>query len=397
MNIGRLKTSLFTLLFCGICCISFVERTDGVFEQYVKKQLITKGHYLSGLKNGAWSFYYPNKKLHFQGNFSQDKKEGVWFYYDENQQVKTRAFYRNGLLDSQLTFYNTKGKKIYSESYKLGNKSGKISFFDDNEKLNQELINSKDKQVFNKYHPNGAKRLVTLEWKGKKNDTTYIYYANSQPKETLSFYKNLLLSIDQTHKPNGELMDNGNFENGKGLVIRYYDDLSKKSIANYVSGYKNGIAQFYHENGQIESAGLFIKGMKTGVWKYYDEKGNLFESPVHRGLIADDEFEKEFTPNETFCTQMATVPSFIGKSKDFENYIDSKWEETMPIDLIRPDMKLVCALDEFGFVLNQEIISTDLSPEDAQAFALQLKDFPRCQPAFENGLPTASSIVFVLD
>ena len=47
----------------------------------------------------------------------------------------------------------------------------------------------------------------------------------------------------------------------------------------------NGLAKWYHGNGNLESEGYYNNGTKTGVWKRYDKEGNARPDRVTAMLI----------------------------------------------------------------------------------------------------------------
>jgi antitoxin component YwqK of YwqJK toxin-antitoxin module len=72
---------------------------------------------------------------------------------------------------------------------------------------------------------------------------------------------------------------------GKG----YYDDNGKQgewviknkrywtldSMGSYINGVKEGIWEYYWEEGPLRSKGLYINGEKEGIWETYFGKGDL--------------------------------------------------------------------------------------------------------------------------
>lgn len=374
----------------GLCCIA-ASVDDGPFVQYYKKHLITKGALENGARNGIWSFFYPNSSLHFQGSFNNDLKQGEWAYYNEKEALVTKATYQNGQLHGAKTFFNSAGQISAVEFYENNHPNGRSDFYSEEGLLKASLEQGAAIRNFQAYHPNGKLRFETIDWKNKKNDTTYVFYDNGQTKESLVFYKNILLSIGATYNEAGESVDNGNFKNGAGKVIRYYDDLKPFSVCMYSAGLKSGIGQLYYPNGQIKEAGLFSKGAKTGVWKYYSIEGELIESIEHRGEVKDDEFVKAFSPDGLEIAKQANVPEFPGGSKSFNKYLKAQFEN---LDYPKGEKVTVTVdLDEFGFVKDIEVFSADNKKQEDLSKAVQ--DFPRCIPAFNEGVPETSTLVQV--
>lgn len=362
---------------------------DGLYEQYFKNQLITKGQLKNGLKNGNWEFYFPNQHIHFKGVFIDDLKTGEWTFYNEKGSPLTKTIFKqNKVADFKLYFKDGKAKA--REFYSNNRFNGTTEFFYETGETQAVIKTLKNKTEFKSYHQNGQLYFLTVDWKSKKNDTTKVYHDNGQLKEELSFYKNILLAVGESYNAQGEAMDNGNFENGKGSVIRYYDDGIKKSKANYSSGKKHGIALFYHANEQISATGMFLNGAKIGVWKYFDKNGNQLESKEYRGNVEDNEFRKEFSSESFEINKVATTALFPDGDRGFKRFIRDHFE---PNNLLKNENVIfIFDLDEFGFVKNASVRCDRLSSELCIEIEKNLVDLPRCIPAFEEGLPVASSI-----
>lgn len=351
--------------------------------------MITKGVVENGAKNGLWSFFYPTSSLHFQGAFQHNLKTGEWNYYNEKNALTTKATYQSGKLHGPKTFFDAKGNVTAVEFYEDGASNGTTEFYNRDGFLKARLKTDATIRNFEAYHANGELRFETIDWKNKKNDTTYVFYENGATKESLIFYKNILLSIGATFNKEGETVDNGTFKDGAGKVIRYYDDLKPFSVCMYSAGLKSGIGQLYYANGQIKEAGLFSKGFKTGVWKYYTIDGELEKSIEHRGEVEDNEFTAEFSPDGLIIGKQANVPEFPGGHKSFSKYLKEQFEG---IERKKDEhITITVSLDEFGFSNNIEVFSATNTVEEE--LSTVFKNFPRCIPAFEEGVPMPSTLV----
>jgi antitoxin component YwqK of YwqJK toxin-antitoxin module len=364
---------------------------DVLFEQYFKKSLITKGFIQNGHRNGHWTFYFPSQQLNFHGHFASDAKMGTWAFFDEKGHMFTKTTFANNQIDSLVAYYQD-GYKTAHEHFKDGMFTGQTTFFYPNGDVMATLDEKKDRVRLVHYHTNGELKLETVEWLGKKTDTTKVYYPNGQIKESFSFYKNVLLAVGPSYDPNGTELPGGSFLNGKGLVIRYHDNGNTKSTANYDGGLKHGIVQVYHENGQLMSAGMFSKGVRMGMWKHFDDKGNALSPTEHRGNEADDEFSLEFTSSGLKIYKVSLPPQFPGGDKAFGRYFKEKTAALDLPKLLGDNAAIVVELDEFGFVQHLDCHAPLLDDMKQKEVEAVLSDFPRCQPAFANGLPIRSSL-----
>lgn len=78
---------------------------------------------------------------------------------------------------------------------------------------------------------------------------------------------------------NSEMKENGNKPNKEiakdSTYVEYYENGSKKVIADTVNGKYHGLYNRFYMNGNIAESGIMINGFKSGVWKGYNEKGIL--------------------------------------------------------------------------------------------------------------------------
>ena len=343
------------------------------------------------MKNGHWSFFFSSSKLHFEGDFKKNHKQGFWTYFDEKGRSISKVLYKNGLLDSFKIYFNRKGQKTSQELFAKGKSTGLSEFFDEQGNLSARLTKEKGYDVLQKYHANGQIKFRTIDWQGKKNDTTRVFHKNGQIKEVLVFYKNILLAVKPSYDQNGNEKDNGSFENGKGKLIRYYDNGIKMSETYYSGGVKNGIAQFYYATGQLKEAGLFTAGHKSGVWKYYSETGDLLPTEEYRKGMADIEFSEEFTLEGLQVTSVSSSPLFPGGDKGFNRYIKEKAGAFLEGHK-GENIWILIDLDEFGFAQSINVKADFLDTETKQKIVESFDELPRCIPAFDNSLPTASSL-----
>lgn len=114
---------------------------DGMLEEYDESgNLITKGEFFDGekegewfyelndhkeegkyridLRNGEWIYYYPNGKLAFKGNYIDGAPEGKHKYYYESGVLEKEEYYEFGLREGKWKWYNKLGIEKLSITYK---------------------------------------------------------------------------------------------------------------------------------------------------------------------------------------------------------------------------------------------------------------------------------------
>ncbi len=85
--------------------------TGEVADYLLNDQLVMKGYYGNGIKNGDFISYYPNGQIEFQGQFQNDKRFGVLKYYFQNGKIwREVAFSGDDFIVNSL--YDASGKKL---------------------------------------------------------------------------------------------------------------------------------------------------------------------------------------------------------------------------------------------------------------------------------------------
>lgn len=130
------------------------------------------------------------------------------------------------------------------------------------------------------------------------------YYLNDQNKISglyISFYKNGAINVE------GNFMDNikngmWNFYTEEGIPIKegnylndvedglwkfYYEDGALKKEGNFINGKGDGMWKLYYEDGSLKAISHFIDGYKEGLSELYFSNGNLQES----GMYSFDKFD----------------------------------------------------------------------------------------------------------
>ena len=73
-------------------------------------------------------------------------------------------------------------------------------------------------------------------------------------------------------------MEKGDFINGNGEVIDYYENGKIFSKKKYENGYLNGRHVSFFPNGKIAEDGIYINAKKVGTWIKYNRKGVAISS-----------------------------------------------------------------------------------------------------------------------
>ena len=94
-------------------------------------------------------------------------------------------------------------------------------------------------------------------------------------KSHFVYDKGLLVFVKGQWLKDGTELQSGDFIEGTGGVVLYYEDGSLFKELRYTEGKLNGEVKFYHQSEQLSEIGEYKQGVKTGYWKCFDENGKL--------------------------------------------------------------------------------------------------------------------------
>ncbi len=200
----------------------------------------------SGLKQGAWTKFYPESNVpQYKGQFKDDKPVGVFFYYHPTGEVRAIIEHLPNSPRSYVTFYH-KNKEVMSEGVYWNQKKDSTWVNFNSDGLVTETEEYKNDQL------NGKKITYFIEAQREEGKLKVL---------TVSHYKDNLL--------HGEFKEF--FSNGK-----------LKRIGNFELGDKVGIWTDYNLNGQLVGKVRYKKGLPHG-WAYaYDAKGTVIQETLYK-------------------------------------------------------------------------------------------------------------------
>ena len=106
----------------------------------------------------------------------------------------------------------------------------------------------------------------------------HIFAADLNPNDLVSrdgFFYEKFTDIPFTGTVKGS--ERGSISDGlrQGLWEFFDDNGNLVSRGNFKDGYENGTWEFYWGNGQLKEKGKFVEGKKEGQWIGYWKNGNL--------------------------------------------------------------------------------------------------------------------------
>lgn len=103
---------------------------------------------------------------------------------------------------------------------------------------------------------------------GADGHPTTVYYYKDGRQTALQYYTGMILRC------RGDIVDGRR----DGLWQYYYENGNLQAEATYVDGREEGDYRVYRENGLPYYIGRYSGGVRTGTWEVYDQEGNLVET-----------------------------------------------------------------------------------------------------------------------
>lgn len=134
----------------------------------INDKVASEGDYLNGLKEGAWTEYYPTGVVKSVTSYVGGKKQGAQIIVDEGGQVVEKAYFHNDQLHGTYVKYNRRAVKE-DRSYQFGQLHGMVRVYHDNGKLMEEspYENGLREGVAKWYNTEGE---VTIEYLYRKGE-----------------------------------------------------------------------------------------------------------------------------------------------------------------------------------------------------------------------------------
>lgn len=253
------------------------ERLHGKYELYFTNgKLREAGTYVNNKIEGTISFYHPNGKLSGKQNFKDGKHVSDGDYFDENGNITLQ----NGT--GYRVEYFVNGKFSFTGNFKNGKKQSRCTWYFDNGNLKEE--SNYDNGIANgeyKIHfESGKLKEKGVYENGKVNGLVGFYHPNGNFFGSAKYSNGTLISRDDFFDENGNLI----LTNGSGVYSEYNVKGRVVYRCNYLNYCRNGIAQWYHDNGQLEQEAVYKfseahkpDGLRWEIISSFDNNGQQRE------------------------------------------------------------------------------------------------------------------------
>ncbi len=122
------------------------EWKDAAKDTSGNSNVITKGEYIDGMKEGKW--FYEIQDYREEGMYKSDQKDGPWeSYFVDNNQVRFAGKFVEGLPDGKHTFYLHDGKTQEEGKYIMGNKEGNWIYYNPDGTILLTITFKKNKEI----------------------------------------------------------------------------------------------------------------------------------------------------------------------------------------------------------------------------------------------------------
>ncbi|SDC88836.1 energy transducer TonB [Niabella drilacis] len=130
-----------------------------------ERKLQMKGLYADEdckIKNGFFTYFYPDGDIEHTGKFLDDKREGLWLGYARNQQLTDSSVYKTGQVTGTSLKWNSAGQLTDSLVLSPDGSGTRLSRFANGRISSSGKLSAGEKQngAWTYYHRNGTKSSV---------------------------------------------------------------------------------------------------------------------------------------------------------------------------------------------------------------------------------------------
>ncbi len=314
------------------------EYTKGEITEY--KHFDKEGNIIHSDSRKKGKFWYEDYTLTgvktAEGNYFGDHKEGDWRYFTDNGVLSGEEnFNAEGELDGECRYYHDNGKLSVRSHYRRDTLQGLyLKYFDHGTLLEHgHYRNGKLNGEWRTYYPDGTLKNIKFYQGGKMNGEQLYFdvagvlmrkelYDRGEPIALTAYAEDSSITNDQK------------IDVSSDTIIEYYPNNKVAISIPYVGGELNGMASWYHANGQLMREGNYLTDAAHGLWKYYYANGNLKEERnYHLGELTGKLTEYHLNGKVSYETQYENgkrhgetkLYHFNGKLDTKSNYNQGKY------------------------------------------------------------------------
>lgn len=239
---------------------------------YGPEQLVEKGFYKDGRKEGKWTKYYNNGRVEHELTFKYNKLEGHAIFYYRNGKKKEEGDWKKNRWVGDYKYYYKNGNVRNDWKYNVtGKRTGVQRYYHENGqvKLEGAWENGKESGTLVEYFEDGSIKSERFFANGKMDQVKTKNYAKAEkPKPGTE------KPVDSQIK---EPVDSASAEVEK-IVVKKVEKTEKKPFDG------NGFNEFYNKEGVLIRKGMFKNGyLDSGELYKYAPSGKLIKTYYYKG------------------------------------------------------------------------------------------------------------------
>lgn len=226
-----------------------------------------EGKYVNEKRDSLWRFY-KGGQLSRVDEYVDGELNGKSISYFDNGRPAVIGFYSDGVQDSIQLDFSKNGKLIEETSYKNNKKNG----------------------PFTSYYINGKKELEGVYFNDEFDDTLKSYNDDGSLRMVVEFENGLEVSkryvnsVNDVYYDDGVMQSTETYKNGvkEGLVKEWYSNYEWIMEEGFDKQTNRNEVYKTLKNYTVKMEGNYRQGKKDGVFNYYNEDGNLIESVTYK-------------------------------------------------------------------------------------------------------------------
>lgn len=272
-------------------------------------------------KKGNFPFvgYHSNRAKAAEGEFVESQKSGIWHYYNEYQVKTSTANYINGNEDGISTIYFSDGTYLANKPYKDGQLHGLYTeYYPDSSLYCQgRYINNKSEGAWYYYNLDGSPKAALFFVDDKLNGTQK-YYTNLGVLYRENRVREGLLLAYTFYGPQGEILGQGEFEQGTGTLFWNYPNGQLAYQVTVKNGQYHGKIEAFYPNGKLKQRGQYAFNEADGQWNWYTIDGVLETQGNYQAGKRDGAWKWWHEDGKLSTTSTYEADKIVGTRKDYD-------------------------------------------------------------------------------
>lgn len=290
-------------------------------EYYANGDVYSEAPFVNGKRHGVEKKYHFNKKIASEISYANGELNGPYKAFHSNGAIWKEGISIDNYYNGPFKTYYRNGNLESDEIYHHGSLDGENKYYDTDGKLQSEFLYRKGETIAYKYLDKTGNILKEARKKGGEFQFTGYSPQGIKFSEGLYDIKGGKEGLWQFYSNNGVLTSQGKYSDNKafGEHINYYNNGEMESISQYENDSLSGYYVQYHKNGTMKQQGWYKKNTAQGEWHSYYTNGTLKEiNYYHNGDLYGTQklFAVNGKPERSFIYKLGKLYS--------ETYFDEK-------------------------------------------------------------------------